>query len=112
MKHDLRTRIIPRFRLLPVIGIALFCYFSWHLVQGERSYVRLIGLENRIEQVRADYRRVHTRRKALEKRVTMLRPGKINRDLLTERVRKQLGYRYEGERELLMSDLDSLGSAS
>jgi hypothetical protein len=42
----------------------------------------------------------------------MLRPGKINRDLLTERVRKQLGYRYEGERELLMSDLDSLGSAS
>ena len=106
MKHAPIKRIFPRVRLLSVIGIALFCYFSWHLVQGERSYMRLIGLENRLEQVRTDYKQVHAKRIALETRVKMLRPDTPNRDFLAERARKELGYRHNGERDLLFSDLD------
>lgn len=112
MRHDLIKRTIPRIRLLSVIGITLFCYFSWHLVQGERSYVRLIGLNNKLEQVRGEYENVHDKRVALEKRVRMLRPGSMNADLLKERVRKQLGYRQSGERDLLLSDIDKATGAS
>jgi cell division protein FtsB len=51
-----------------------------------------------LEQKTADLKE---KREELETRVSMMRPGSVNRDLLEERARVVLGFRREGEKDLL-----------
>jgi len=52
-------------------------------------------------QIEAEFETVSADKIALERKVVMMRPGTINRDLLEERIRSVLGYRYENEIVLL-----------
>lgn len=90
-----------RRNLIAVIGFSLAFYFCYHVVAGDRSYLRLMALERRIAAEGAAYDREHAGRLALEQKVAMLRPGSIDRDLLEERARAVLGYGYEDERIIL-----------
>ena len=89
----------PRFRQNWVFmgGVFLCLYFTYFIVQGDRSYVRLIGLRMAISRSESEYERLKTDRADLERKVDMLRPGSINRDYLEERARVMLGYRNPGE---------------
>lgn len=84
-----------------VLGFALSLYFSYHLIQGERSYIRLIGLEQGIARETAQYDQLTKEREALAEKVQMLRPGSINRDYLEERARAMLGYRAPDEMDVI-----------
>lgn len=75
-----------------IIGFILALYFSYHIGFGERSYWRLRNVENSISQLSTEYQQLHARRAALESRVTRLRPGSLDPDLLEERARYVLGY--------------------
>lgn len=101
MKKLIEQRYILRQNLLTIIGFCLFCYFSYHAALGERSYIGLISLERQVAKVSEQHEHLKTEREALEKKVTMLRPGSIDRDLLEERARYILGYGYENERIIL-----------
>ena len=90
-------RYLIRQNLVLLIGLCLSFYFCYHLLAGPRSYLRLMSLENQISSVTQDYQQVKAQRSALERKVIMMRPGSIDRDLLEEQARKALGYRYEGE---------------
>lgn len=85
-------------KLVPVIGFTLCFYFMWPLLQGERSYVRLMALEHEIAAVSGELTQAKAQRVALEKKVVGLRPGSIDRDLLDERARAMLGYRRVEDR--------------
>ncbi|MDD9900281.1 MAG: septum formation initiator family protein [Alphaproteobacteria bacterium] len=74
------------------VAVALFSYFSYHLMHGDQGYFALKGVEERLQRIEAEYKKAHIDRVALEKRVVMLRPGSIDADLLDERVRAVLGY--------------------
>ena len=87
--------------MLAVLGISLSFYFCFHLLAGQRGYFRLMSLESQMTQVSAEYDVVNTEKDALERKVVMMRPGSINKDLLEERIRSVLGYRYENEIVLL-----------
>ena len=83
--------------MLGFIGVCLSIYFSYHLIAGPRGYFSLVLLENKIADVSVEYSQLKEKREAVEKKVVMMRPGSIDRDLLEERARYMLGFKYEDE---------------
>ena len=102
MKDLLERRYVFRQNWVAILGLSLCVYFSYHLIQGERSYVRLIGLEQAIAREDSHYQTLVASREKLEHRVEMLRPGSINRDYLEERARYMLGYRSDADLDLIL----------
>lgn len=105
MRKLIQKRYILRQNLLTVIGVCLSFYFCFHLLAGDRGYFRLMSLENQMTKTSQEYADIKSEREALETKVVMMRPGSVNRDLLEERIRDVLGYRYENEVVLLQSSL-------
>lgn len=70
---------------------------------GERSLARLYTLNQKKEQLSAQYEALKDKRQALETRVVKLRDGSIDPDFLEERVRVMLGYVYPDEHIILVS---------
>lgn len=97
MRRLIEQRYAIRRNLPGIIGLILAVYFSYHIGFGERSYGRLRALENQIVHLSSDYEQLHGQRTALEDRVTRLRPGSLDPDLLEERARYVLGYVKLGE---------------
>ena len=94
-------RYFLRRNLLTFVGLCLSVYFSWHIVAGERSVLRLHGLEKEVAVYSAEYDELNSQREALESKVVKLRPDSIDRDLLEERVQVVLGYSRPGDRLIL-----------
>jgi cell division protein FtsB len=101
MRKLIGQRYIIRQNLIALIGFCLFCYFSWHIVMGERSLMRLYGLERSITKLSKQHEELHIKRADLEHNVQRLRPGSIDPDLLEERARYVLGYVHPDESVLL-----------
>jgi len=64
---------------------------------GERSYMRHLSLKSTIEKEELVLSKVQSNRYLVEKKVKMMRPGSVNMDFLTERVRSVLGYKFVDE---------------
>ncbi len=101
MKRLIEQRYVFRQNLIAVIGVCLSFYFCYHLIAGERSYLRLVSLNRQIETTEKQYTLSSAEREALEQKVVMMRPGSINRDLLEEQSRKVLGFHYKDEKVLI-----------
>lgn len=100
MNKLLQHHSLIRENLAVLIGLCLCFYFSYHAVQGNRSFMRLMMLERGIAVTQQQYNETLKERMALETKVKAMRPGSISRDLLEERVRSVLGYRQKDELEL------------
>jgi cell division protein FtsB len=105
MKRLIEKRFILRRNIMAVIGLCLSFYFTYHLVAGQRGYLRLMALEHKVAEASAEYETLKLERENVETKVVMMRPGSIDRDLLEERVRYVLGYRYSDEYDLLQNRL-------
>ncbi len=90
-------RGIIRHNLVALIGVSLCLYFSYHLLQGDRSALRLASLNSSIATMSQDYDAARLNRVEIEEKVLMMRPGSLNKDLLEERVRFVLGYTHEND---------------
>ena len=101
MKKLIAQRYVIRQNLLAIIGFCLCFYFSYHTLLGQRSYMRLLTLDRQVAEITQIHDNLEAERVVLEKKVAMLRPGSIDKDLLEERARYMLGYGYEGERVIL-----------
>ena len=99
----LQNHNIFRRNMLAVIGACLSIYFCYHLVAGQRGYFSLLSLSGQVERAQIDYTLLNEKREAIEKRVIMMRPGSIDRDLLEERARHVLGFRHHDELILLQN---------
>lgn len=97
MKRLIDKRYLVRQNLVAVIGICLSVYFAYHLVAGQRSVLSLMSLDRQAEAEKAELVDLVREREDLEKRVVMMRPGSIDRDLLEERARLILGYTGKNE---------------
>lgn len=96
-------KYVARQNLIAVIGVCLSFYFCYHLIAGERSYLRLVSLDHQISTTETQYGKTKAEREALEQKVVMMRPGSVNRDLLEEQSRKVLGFHYKDEKVLIKS---------
>ena len=75
----------------PVLAIAVFGYFAYHSVQGDRGLIAWMHLSQQTEIAEANFEKVARERLALERRTNLLRPDHLDPDMLDERVRATLG---------------------
>jgi cell division protein FtsB len=101
MNRLLEQQVLVRKNILTLVGMGLFLYFSYHLVQGERSYIRYMSLQKSTQEMEQEAANLAEERERLEMRVSMLRPGSIDKDMLEERARVVLGFRRDGEKDLI-----------
>ncbi len=102
MKRLIEQRYVVHRNILTIVGLCLCVYFSWHIVAGERSTFRLMSLERQIAKTEAEYQKTKAQREHLESKVTKLRPGSIDPDLLEERARTLLGYARPDEQIVIL----------
>lgn len=103
MRKLLQHNDLIRKNLMMIFGVGMCLYFSYHLMQGERGYFRYLSLQQQITDMQKESETIRADREHLESRVSMLRSGSIDKDLLEERARLVLGLRHKGERDILMS---------
>jgi len=87
--EEVRRR--ARGAIVPVLCAALIGYFGYHIVEGDRglkAYARLSTEILRAETVIAE---ISAERRAVEKRVSLLRNDGLDLDILDEQARRALG---------------------
>jgi cell division protein FtsB len=93
--HELRSH--ARHIAPPVIGAAVFAYFAYHAVQGERGLLTWLRLSQQIREAEATYAGVAEERARLEHRVALLSPGSLDPDMLEERARAMLNLAHSDD---------------
>ncbi len=74
----------------PVLGLCIVGYFAYHTIEGDRGLVAYVKMTGLIADARAQLEELAAERKALERRVNLLRSDHLDRDLLDERARMML----------------------
>ncbi len=105
MKRLIEQEYIVRKNFLGLLACCLAAYFSYHIVQGDRSYMRYISLSQSIQKYEIVHETLSAEKEALYKKVSMMRPGSVDRDLVEEQVRKILGFRHAQEWDYLSHDM-------
>ncbi len=90
--------------LAPFLTFAVIGYFIYHSIQGDRGILAWVQFQSRLLQTQSDLNHIIKIRQDLEERVRSLRPESINRDLLDQQVRLQLGYTHPDEVVILRLD--------
>jgi len=83
--------------ILPFLVFTVVGYFVYHSIQGERGILTWMQLQRHLLEAQTQLAQVIKDRQDLEERVQSLRPESINRDLLDQQVRLQLGYTHPDE---------------
>ena len=81
----------------PIFGLLAICYFSYHLVEGDRGLFAYLKLQNEIQKAEAEFQITQLEKKRLEKRVQLLNPENLDLDMLEERARDVLGLAHPDE---------------
>ena len=80
--------------------IALVCavfYLGYHTFHGERGLYALVREQQELRTLKKELAETTAKREHLEARVTRLRDGSIDLDLLDEQMRRMLGVSRPGE---------------
>lgn len=88
----------------PAIGICAIGYFAFHATQGDRGIIALSEVRAEVQQRRAEADIIHAEREVLERRVQLLHPESLDRDMLDERARAMLNLGRHGEAVILLED--------
>jgi cell division protein FtsB len=86
---DIRKRL--KQSVAPTICIALAAFFVYHAFQGDRGVLAMNRLNAEIELAKLALAKSDKKRQHLENRVSLVRPDGVDRDLLSELARQQLG---------------------
>ena len=84
-----------------VLAALTFAYFAYHAVEGDRGLLSWIKLRQEIEVAEATRADLALAQATLEKRVALLRPESLDRDMLEERARAVLNFARPDERVIM-----------
>lgn len=76
----------------PLAGSLLVAYFAYHVIEGDRGIRAWQRLDQDVTAATDSRNALIKQREAMEARVAMLHPDRLDRDLLEERARLVLGY--------------------
>ncbi|MEM8540092.1 MAG: septum formation initiator family protein [Pseudomonadota bacterium] len=93
-----------RFAILPVVGLALLGYFSFHSINGSLGLNSSERYQAQIDQLKLELASLEQVRQDYEKRTSLLRDGSLERDLIDEQARLTLGLIRSNEIVLLHSN--------
>jgi len=89
----------------PLIALLLMIYFGYHIVQGERGLFSWMRLRQKVAESEQHLTQIQTQKETLERRVHLLRPDSVDRDMLEERAREILN--WGDPSEVVIYDEDS-----
>ena|SRR3990167_530301 len=81
----------------PFLAFIVIGYFIYHSIQGDRGILAWVRLQDRLRTHQQQLTELTTTRKALETKISCLRPESLDRDLLDQQARIQLGYTHPDE---------------
>ncbi|MET3590021.1 cell division protein FtsB [Bartonella silvatica] len=93
--------------VLPFMTVGVLSYFSYHIYHGEYGLYSRSEVNRHIIELEEELHKVETERIAIEKRISLLRNGHIERDMLDEYIRKNLNFSKPNELTILtpLSDI-------
>jgi cell division protein FtsB len=74
--------------------LALLSSFAWYGLKGPRGFDYQMSLEQQIDELNAENIKLADEKSALEKRVRLVRPESIDRDMLEQLARTELKMTY------------------
>jgi cell division protein FtsB len=81
----------------PMLGCLAAAYFTYHLVNGERSLLAWRHMDVEITEAEARLQHLRHEREALARRASLLRPDHLDPDMLEERARAVLNFAHPDE---------------
>ncbi len=93
--YEVRRRARPA--ALPLLCALAIGYFGYHGVQGDRGLLTWLQLKQQLALTGAEVDAARTARQGLERRVALLKPEGLDRDMLDERARAVLGLAHADE---------------
>ena len=88
--------------LPPLLGALVFSYFAYHAVEGDRGLRSWLKLRQEIADAKSSEAELSAERDRLERRVALLRPESLDRDMLEERARAVLNLARPEDRVILL----------
>jgi cell division protein FtsB len=73
--------------VLPVLGTCVVVYFVYHTIQGDRGLRAYVTLGKEVDAAISTLSALNAERTILERRVHLLHPSSLDRDMLEERAR-------------------------
>ncbi|MHA1599204.1 MAG: FtsB family cell division protein [Alphaproteobacteria bacterium] len=98
--YEIKDRV--RQVALPVALFCLVAYFGYHAVQGERGLLAWLSVNQELAQARATQTALAETRANLQRRVVLLRPDSLDRDMLDERAHAILNFGRKDEVIILL----------
>ncbi len=95
LSYEIRKRI--RTSAGPTFGLLAICYFSYHLIEGDRGLFAYLKLQQEMQVQNAELQLSTLEKNKLEKRVQLMNPENLDLDMLEERARKVLGLAHPDE---------------
>ena len=91
---------------MPVlIGVCAVLYFGYHAIQGENGVMAHLSLERRVAQAEIELAAVKAEERRLARRVALLRPESLDRDMLDEQARLLLNLAHPDDVVVMRDDL-------
>ncbi len=87
--YDMRRSL--RRAVTPCLGFCALLYFGYHTVQGDRGVIAYLRLSANLERTEMALQESNEIRQVLARRVVLLRPENLDRDMLDEQARQILG---------------------
>ena len=92
-----RSPITPARLIRPLLLACAIFYLSYHALHGERGLYALVREQRERIQLQETLQQVRAERARMELRVSHLRDGSLDLDLLDEQMRRMLGVMKPGE---------------
>ena len=77
--------------IAPCLGFCALSYFGYHTVQGDRGIIAYLRLSAQLERTEMALWDSDRSREVLARRVILLRPENLDRDMLDQQARHILG---------------------
>ncbi|MBL6935228.1 MAG: septum formation initiator family protein [Alphaproteobacteria bacterium] len=91
------VRLRARHIVGPVLCLVLVGYFAYHLVNGERGFIAFLQLNQQIHEAKASAAFLAKERVEIESRVALMRPDRLDPDMLGEQARVMLSIGHPDE---------------
>ena len=89
MLHEIKKRIRPI--LASALAFAVVGYFLYHVAQGDRGLFAMLKLLRRLDVAQETLADLEKERSVWTNRIQLIKPKTLNKDMLDEQARSQLG---------------------
>lgn len=105
LRHVTQSGFLRKLRF-PLIVFGLMYYFGSSLMTGENGYYARQKTMAELEDKRAELADLTATREALDRKVSLMAPGHLDRDLLDEQARLVLGLADREELVIILDEED------